>query len=369
MGPERAHGAEPAHPARADLQRRARASRWLPAWCPGTIGSLKGTIGQSSPLGNLTGFTTLTMARTGFWPIAAMVDCRDPNDLDCDGLAERRRSTARTSTARIRPIRNGNGIGNVCECSDQTGEGRVTVNDIVEINLAIFTPSQITPLCDGNHDRRCNVSDIVAANLKIFGGPSLLPPLPARHRRLRSRRPVAGGAGPPYFRRAMGWQRIGIVLKGREVGRAALVARLIEVARASGAEVAVDTHAAAHVTDLDAAEVHPQQEVIDAAELLVVLGGDGSVLAAARAVGDRDVPILGINLGHLGFLTEVGPDRAVEALDRVLRGEAARGGAAAHRRARAARRARDRRGRGAQRRGDHQGQRARAHDRARRARR
>jgi NAD+ kinase len=120
----------------------------------------------------------------------------------------------------------------------------------------------------------------------------------------------------------MGWQRIGIVLKGREVGRAALVARLIEVARASGAEVAVDTHAAAHVPGLDAAEVHPQQQVIDAAELLVVLGGDGSVLAAARAVGDRDVPILGINLGHLGFLTEVGPDRAVEALDRVLRGDA-----------------------------------------------
>jgi NAD+ kinase len=120
----------------------------------------------------------------------------------------------------------------------------------------------------------------------------------------------------------MGWQRIGIVLKGREVGRAALVSRLIEVARASGAEVAVDTHAAVQVPGLDAAEVHPQQEVIDGAELLIVLGGDGSVLAAARAVGDRDVPILGINLGHLGFLTEVGPDRAVEALERVLRGEA-----------------------------------------------
>jgi NAD+ kinase len=120
----------------------------------------------------------------------------------------------------------------------------------------------------------------------------------------------------------MGWQRIGIVLKGKEVGRAALVARLIEVARSRGAEVAVDTHAAALVPDLDAAEVHPQQEVVDAAELLVVLGGDGSVLAAARAVGDRDVPILGINLGHLGFLTEVGPDDAEAALDRVLAGAA-----------------------------------------------
>jgi hypothetical protein len=73
----------------------------------------------------------------------------------------------------------------------------------------------------------------------------------------------------------MGWQRIGIVLKGKEVGRAALVARLIEVARSRGAEVAVDTHAAALVPGLDAAEVYPQQEVVDSAELLVVLGGDG----------------------------------------------------------------------------------------------
>jgi len=120
----------------------------------------------------------------------------------------------------------------------------------------------------------------------------------------------------------MGWQRIGFVLKGKEVGRAALVARLIEVARARGAEVAVDAHAAAQVGGLSPAEVHSQQEVIDAAELLVVLGGDGSVLAAARAIGDRDVPILGINLGRLGFLTEVGPEDAVAALDRVLAGAA-----------------------------------------------
>jgi NAD+ kinase len=120
----------------------------------------------------------------------------------------------------------------------------------------------------------------------------------------------------------MGWQRIGIVLKRGEVGRAELVARLIEVARASGAEIAVDTYAADQVRGLAAAEIRTQPEVIDACELLLVLGGDGSVLAATRAVGDRGVPILGINLGHLGFLTEVGPDRAVEALELALRGTA-----------------------------------------------
>jgi hypothetical protein len=135
---------------------------------PGTIGSLKGTIGQSSPLGNLTGFTTLTMARTGFWPIAAMVDCRDADDLDCDGLANAS-DNCPYFNSQDQTDSDDNGIGDVCECSDQSGDGTVTVSDIVEINNAIFTPSLVSPLCDGNHDRRCNVSDIVAANLKIFG--------------------------------------------------------------------------------------------------------------------------------------------------------------------------------------------------------
>jgi hypothetical protein len=145
---------------------------------PGTIGSLRGTIGQSSPLGSLTGFTTLTMARTGFWPIAAMIDCRDADDLDCDGLANTR-DNCPYFNSQDQNDTDGNGIGDVCECSDQTGDGRVNVADIVGINTAIFSPAQVTPLCDGNHDRRCNVADIVAANLKIFGRPSFCRRYPA----------------------------------------------------------------------------------------------------------------------------------------------------------------------------------------------
>ena len=66
----------------------------------------------------------------------------------------------------------GNGIGDACECSDQTGNGRVDVFDLIEINKAIYNPRLATPLCDGNDDGLCNISDIVAANLKIFGQPS-----------------------------------------------------------------------------------------------------------------------------------------------------------------------------------------------------
>ena len=69
------------------------------------------------------------------------------------------------------------------------------------------------------------------------------------------------------------------------------------------------------VTDRDAALDHHE------CDLVVVLGGDGSILGAARRMGDNQVPTLGINVGRLGFLTAFGDEQVREAVQLALDGK------------------------------------------------
>lgn len=62
-------------------------------------------------------------------------------------------------------------------------------------------------------------------------------------------------------------------------------------------------------------------QMVGGSDLLVVLGGDGSLLRAASYSSKCDVPIFGINLGRVGFLSEAQPDNWPEKLERVLTGE------------------------------------------------
>ena len=62
-------------------------------------------------------------------------------------------------------------------------------------------------------------------------------------------------------------------------------------------------------------------EVVEEAELLLVLGGDGTLLSAAHTPKIENVPILAINIGHLGFLTDASLDELKPALNATLRGD------------------------------------------------
>lgn len=64
-----------------------------------------------------------------------------------------------------------------------------------------------------------------------------------------------------------------------------------------------------------------EENLFDEAELVIVLGGDGTMIHTAHLLNGRDIPVLGVNLGTLGFLTEVSLDEMKKAIDRVLAGE------------------------------------------------
>src|SRR3954466_3347037 len=57
------------------------------------------------------------------------------------------------------------------------------------------------------------------------------------------------------------------------------------------------------------------------ADLAIVLGGDGSILRAARQMGDKQVPVLGVNLGKLGFLADLHPSELLDRLADICAGK------------------------------------------------
>ena len=54
------------------------------------------------------------------------------------------------------------------------------------------------------------------------------------------------------------------------------------------------------------------------ADIAIVLGGDGSILRAAKQMGPHQIPVLGLNLGKLGFLADIHPDSIVQAIQSII---------------------------------------------------
>jgi NAD+ kinase len=112
-------------------------------------------------------------------------------------------------------------------------------------------------------------------------------------------------------------KRIGIIAKGNKPEAIEAVKELINWLKDRKVECVVDADIAKVVSHL----ALEKQEMASAVEMVVVLGGDGTLLAAARALQKKPIPILGVNLGGLGFLTEITLAELYPMLDAILRGE------------------------------------------------
>jgi len=113
---------------------------------------------------------------------------------------------------------------------------------------------------------------------------------------------------------------VGIISRPRPEEVARVVPPLIEWLRARQIEAICDAETSACIGPLSG-QTHPREELPARADLIIVLGGDGTLLAAARLVGDHPVPVLAVNLGGLGFLTSVPQDELYTILEKILQGQ------------------------------------------------
>ncbi|MBZ0156653.1 MAG: NAD(+)/NADH kinase [Alphaproteobacteria bacterium] len=112
-------------------------------------------------------------------------------------------------------------------------------------------------------------------------------------------------------------KRVGIICKKPKAEPMILVKELLPWLIQKGHEVLLDSETA----DSLSVAGYPRVQIPEKADMIIVLGGDGTMLGVARLVAGRNIPILGINLGGLGFITEVNRDEIFSAVEKALSGE------------------------------------------------
>jgi len=110
----------------------------------------------------------------------------------------------------------------------------------------------------------------------------------------------------------------GIMAKPGIPHASTIVPELVQWLQKHNVEVRLDDVAAEYLGRNDGL---PREHVPDGTQLVIVLGGDGTLLSAARAVAGRVIPLLPVNLGGLGFLTAITLDQLYHELERALKGQ------------------------------------------------
>ena len=113
-------------------------------------------------------------------------------------------------------------------------------------------------------------------------------------------------------------QKIGLILKKQDSRIHSIIQDIVPWLQSRGIEVFLDQGSAERCPA--GTRIAPPEELVKQVDIITVFGGDGTLLYTARLVGPSGIPILGINLGSLGFLTEVKLDEMHEAFEVLVSG-------------------------------------------------
>jgi NAD+ kinase len=113
-------------------------------------------------------------------------------------------------------------------------------------------------------------------------------------------------------------QKVGIIGKRHNKEAVAVATDLTRWLKEQKVGVLVEEEMAATIGGVSS---WPHGQISASFDLIVVLGGDGTLLSVIRQVGEKEIPILGVNLGGLGFLTEITRDELLPVLENVLNGD------------------------------------------------
>jgi NAD+ kinase len=125
-------------------------------------------------------------------------------------------------------------------------------------------------------------------------------------------------------RKSPAFKRVGVLANPTKPESGKGVKRVIEKLREFGVKIYTDEDTCRLVDDdscRKAAIVVDRLTLPDKVEVILVLGGDGTFLTVARLVDKKPVPLIGINFGTLGFLTEISIDEIEECIERLMAGE------------------------------------------------
>jgi NAD+ kinase len=114
------------------------------------------------------------------------------------------------------------------------------------------------------------------------------------------------------------YQRVGITVKSDLGEKDAVLKKVVSILTKAGADVCVDHKRTPGIKE---AKKLPGFTSMKSIDLLIILGGDGTILRSVRELQDFSVPILSINRGNIGFLAEMNVSEAPSLLPRFLKGE------------------------------------------------